>query len=764
LQSRSGLPGGARALAVALGLTGLIVWRYGPILLGLESSFADFDALHDGRQLTEAADTRLNAWILDWVQRSLLSAPLGILDTNAFHPARGTLTGSEHLLGVAIQTLPFRPWVSTAVGLHQLALMFSVVGLAVTSFLAVRGWTGSTVGGFAAGAASVMMPWRLTEISHLQLVSVQWFPLIWWLLVRAVYRSTGRGEQTVLAIAVALQLLSSFYLAYYLSFSCALLLALIGFGDAARRARLARIATCLAPGYLLFGLSALPYLARQSADLRPAFDPALSFGLERTWALAMPRLPSWLTGAETPALAPAAAFDLPAGVVVLALVAGAAAWPRRAAPPRPHWTPELRRVVAGLWAVTLLGFVFALGGSIELFGHRVPLPSRLFAAVVPGFEMLRGPVRWWIVTSLAMPLLAGIGVAALERPRHGLARIAILALTLGGLAASLEWFSVPARAAWDDPDATQRRYAALSALPPGPVVEVPFAAPLESIEFGSRALLASTMHWHPLVNGYTGYPPPSYALLQRLGVRLPERDAILQFGRLTGVRYFVVDQRKLTPRETELWRRHAEQRLLTTRFADPTHRIFELRASAASGSAIAPLLAPTPGPTTAGGLPRTPLELPAGGGASLAVQIAPNQTAGEQSPLSLHLTNHGSVAWAGLDVHQEGLVLLRYTWREADRDPPLETGVLALDRDIAPGHSFAGRLWLRSPLREGAHDLCVDLVQHRNGQLVALGAPAVEQRVEITRRPDMHELHELIDAYSLRSAEPTPCRPAPPGG
>lgn len=762
METRSGLPGWAPALAAALGLSGLIAWRYGPILLGLESSFADFDALHAGRQLTEAADSRLNAWILDWVQRSILSAPLGILDTNAFYPARGTLTGSEHLLGVAVQMLPFRPLLSGAVGLHQLALVLSAVGLAATSFLAVRGWTGSSTAGFAAGAAAVMMPWRLTEISHLQLASVQWFPLIWWLLVRAVYRSPGRAEQAVLVIAVALQLLSSFYLAYFLSFSCGLLLALIGFGDARRRARLPRIAACLAPGYALLGLTALPYLARQASDLRPGFDPALSFGLEHTFGLALPRLPGWLAGTSTPPLAPAAAFDLPAGVLVLALVAGVAALPGRSASRQSAWTPELRGAVVGLWAVALLGFVFALGGSIELFGRRVPLPSQLFAAVLPGFAMLRGPVRWWIVTSVAMPLLAGIGVAALERSRHGLARIATLALVLGGLAASLEWFPVPARAAWDDPDATQRRYAALSALPPGPVVEVPFAGPLQSIELGSRALLASTLHWRPLVNGYTGYPPPSHSLLQRLGARLPERDAILQLGRLTGVRYFVVDQRDLAPREIALWHRHDAEGLLTTRFADSTHRIYELRASAASGSAIDGLLAAKPGPTTAEGVPRTPLAL-AGDSAELVARIPPRQAAGTENPLSLRVANHSSVAWAGLDVHHEGLVLLRYTWREADSDLALETGVLNLDHDLAPGHAFSGQLWLRAPMREGPHDLCLDLVQQQDGQLIALGAPAVQQRVEIARRPGMHVLHGLRDEYAIRATEPAPCRPSRSG-
>jgi hypothetical protein len=763
LETRTGFTDRAPALAAAAGLLALIAWRYGPILAALDTSFADFDALHADHLLTEAADSRLNAWILDWVQHSALSAPLGVLDTNAFYPALGTLTGSEHLFGVALQTLPFRPWLG-AIGLHQLALVLSTLGLAATSFLAVRAWTGSVAGGFAAAAAAVMMPWRLTEISHLQLSSAHWFPLIWWGLVRAVYREPGRAERLALAVVVAVQLLSSFYLAYFLTFSCALLLASIGFGDAERRGRLPAIAACLAPGYLLFGLSALPYLARRhGGDLAPGYDPALSIGLERLWALLHPRLPGWLAGREAVPLAPDAVYDLPAGVVVLALVSGFVAFERLQRSREAGGARELRGAVVALWSIALLGAVFALGGSLEIFGLRLPLPTRLFAAVLPGFDMLRGSVRWAILASLALPLLAGIGLATVERHAHGAARRAIQALAGLVLAASLDWFAIPARAAWDDASATQRRYAALRALPPGPVVEVPFTRPLRDEELGSRALLASTLHRRPLVNGYTGYAPPSHALLRRIGARLPEREAIELFGRLAGARWFVVDHAADRPRDTARWQQHRASGLVELRFGDATHRIYELRSSAAAeaGSGIASLRAPTPGPTTLAGLPRTALSLAADAG-RLSVRTPPQHSAGIHNPLQVRISNDSTATWPGLDVHREGLVLLRVTWRAAGDDTPLETRSLAFDRDLAPGESAAARLELAAPLRDGPHDLCLDLVQQLHGLWVPLGIPPVSQRVTIVRPAGLRDLHELIDAYQLPPIDRAPCTAAGP--
>ena len=136
------------------------------------------------------------------------------------------------------------------------------------------------------------------------------------------------------------------------------------------------------------------------------------------------------------------------------------------------------------------------------------------------------------------------------------------------------------------PEAIRQRYAALAALPPGPVVEVPFTRPFQDPDIGSRALLASTLHWYPVVNGYTGYAPPSHALLLRIGARLPERVALSRFGQLAGARYFIVDHSQTSVREQTLWQRHVRSGLVVPRFSDETHRIYELRASSASSLTV----------------------------------------------------------------------------------------------------------------------------------------------------------------------------------
>ena len=115
-----------------------------------------------------------------------------------------------------------------------------------------------------------------------------------------------------------------------------------------------------------------------------------------------------------------------------------------------------------------------------------------------------------------------------------------------------------------------------------------------------------------------------------------------------------------------------------------------------------------------------------------------------------------------LDPHREGLVLVRYTWREARSEAPLKTRVQPLDHDLAPGRPFHAQLWLRAPLREGAHELCLDLVQQQSSKLVKLPVPASLHRIELIRPAGLSGLHELIAASTLEAAALAPCTPPEP--
>ena len=162
----------------AIALIALFAYRFTPLLLDRSDHFVDFATLHGGQLVFELPDSRLNSWILAWVDHALWESPRDLYHPNIHHPEPNGLTGSEHLLGVAAQLLPLEPFLDGAIARHQVALALSAALLAVTTFGAVHWACGSLWAATLAAAFSLGMPWRVTELGHLQLMSVQFLSLI----------------------------------------------------------------------------------------------------------------------------------------------------------------------------------------------------------------------------------------------------------------------------------------------------------------------------------------------------------------------------------------------------------------------------------------------------------------------------------------------------------------------------------------------------------------------------------------------------------
>jgi hypothetical protein len=146
-------------------------------------------------------------------------------------------------------------------------------------------------------------------------------------------------------------------------------------------------------------------------------------------------------------------------------------------------------------------------------------PYALLMALVPGIDAVRVPARFAMLVALFLAVLGGLGAAAiLARWRRAGPAIAVAAGVMflaEGLAAPLPMNRRgadervrltppgPMRQGADTPPV----YRQVAALPVGAVlVEFPFGA--FSYEF--QSMFYSTNHWKPLLNGYSGFFPPSY--------------------------------------------------------------------------------------------------------------------------------------------------------------------------------------------------------------------------------------------------------------
>jgi hypothetical protein len=163
----------------------------------------------------------------------------------------------------------------------------------------------------------------------------------------------------------------------------------------------------------------------------------------------------------------------------------------------------------------------SLGPVAQILGRPAELaaPYRWLYEHVPGYDGIRVPARLAMLVALMLAVLGGYGAATLMRWRAGLGVLAVLSVAC--LAESLVLpFTVnavsPTRG-FNLPEGRVYRaarapavYKEVARLPADTVLA---ELPLGESDFDLRAMFYSTVHWRPLVNGYSGFYPPHYGRL-----------------------------------------------------------------------------------------------------------------------------------------------------------------------------------------------------------------------------------------------------------
>jgi hypothetical protein len=170
-------------------------------------------------------------------------------------------------------------------------------------------------------------------------------------------------------------------------------------------------------------------------------------------------------------------------------------------------------------ALALAGAVLALGPVVSIAGTPTDLPAPYAQLYwhVPGFDGLRAPSRFAMLSVLGLSVLAGYGAHALTmkgRPgRHAVAFLtAILLLESTGAPVGLDRVSadrgwgVP-RAVHPGDDSTPDVYRFVKTLPQGAsLLEFPFGVSVWDVQ----SVFYQQTHHLPIVNGYSGGFPAWY--------------------------------------------------------------------------------------------------------------------------------------------------------------------------------------------------------------------------------------------------------------
>jgi hypothetical protein len=672
----------AAVLAVAVAYGVLAVWVTWPLALAWRDHLVALDPARAGdTALLGEADHLLNLWILSWVQHALTTAPARLFDANIFHPLPDALATGEHMLGAW-------PWFAPAyvatgsptAGANALVLASFVVG-GLGAWWLVADLTGRRLAGFAAGLVFAFAPWRLFWLVHLQLVGVHLFPFVLLFLHRAATRGRAR-DLAGFAVALGLQSLTSYYLAYMCAVLCAGALVYLPLGRRPAPGAWGRLARLVATGLavaLAVGVLSLPYLRQAAAGVVPSSQ----------------RL-GWL---EIASLAPgqlvAAGSPMRLGWLVLGL-AVLGAWPR----------PGLGRFQA-------LAAVVAAGGLVLAFGPRAgghELPWAWLGRIVPGFGTMRVPGRFLILATAGLAALAGLGVARLQdaaarRPRG--------ACVVGALAiAALLATYVPRHGehrllAVEPLDRASPAYPWLATHGEGRALfELPIGLGYGIAAEHARAEYHSILHWLPLLNGYNGYQPPLIGLYDDLGRRLPAPDALAALVDAVDVHWLLVHPGEATAGR---WNPPIDGLEIVGLFGGD--RLFRVTREPAAGTR-GHLLAPGPETTTFAGLPlaRVP---PAGRAAEVRLRLDGDAPLAPRArvPLTAVVRNAGAVAWPCFAVSTDDTVGLWLQWRHAGRAAAGPAWQVRILRDLAPGETLETAPWVLAPTEPGRYVLHAEVGQ-----------------------------------------------------
>jgi hypothetical protein len=169
----------------------------------------------------DMGDPVFNSWVLMWTGGQVLATLGGDFNAihqywhgNIFSPEQLTITYSEHLTPQMLQALPIWAITDNIVLAYNLLFLSTFVLSGVGMYLFVRELTGRRSAAFIAGVAFAFAPYRISQYSHLQVLSSQWMPFALYGLRR--YFVTRRTKP--LAGAAAALVLQNLSCGYYMLF------------------------------------------------------------------------------------------------------------------------------------------------------------------------------------------------------------------------------------------------------------------------------------------------------------------------------------------------------------------------------------------------------------------------------------------------------------------------------------------------------------------------------------------------------------------
>jgi hypothetical protein len=463
---------------------------------------------------------------------------------NIFYPYPNTLAFSEHLFSSALILLPFTLLGDTPLVAANLGVLFTTALSGWAMYLLVTWLSGNRWAGLIAGLFFAISPFRMGHIIQLHLLSTQWIPLAFLALARLI-KLNRTTDLVLLLIFTNLQFFAS------VNYAPLVALALGGWGLFYLLAYRRIISAALLGRLVVFAMitAALNWpVLRLYQQVSDHMGIIRSLGDARVYGASLAHyttpLANSLLYVRWLGLSGLLDSAFP-GLVALVLAAAGVILVTK--------QPQ-RLAVWALLLISLLGFTLSFGANELAFGERLaPLATRLLPypylyQAIPLLQGLRAPIRFALLVTFGLAILAGLGFSELARQRWAAGRRAVIAAILSAGLILLEHLPAPLpgqAVAYGGP-----LYTRLAGLPAQAIVlELPYYLHTQASYLELQRVYHSAGHWRRLANGASGFRP---AWLVKLGPFLdvfPDWRS-LELARQLGVNYLVLHHDQY---ETAAW-------------------------------------------------------------------------------------------------------------------------------------------------------------------------------------------------------------------
>jgi len=476
--------------------------------------------MHLSTSIFSHHDPYFSIWRITWVAHALATSPWHLFDANIFYPAQDTLAYSDATLLEGLLATPFLWLHVSPVLVYNVLLLAGFAGSAVAMFVLARRVTGATGPALVSAAVFTLAPYRIEHVMHLELQWAMFVPFTFWALHRTMDDPSWRFG-IIAGLGLWLQFLSCVYYGVFLAI---LLVAFVPLLVVLSGPRAIDALPRVAVGAVIALVLTLPYLwpymmAARTVGGRDLTEIAQYSAHPTNYlsATSLNFLWGWTSdrwGGRELRLFP--------GVVAVVL--------------------SVFSLLNRSWRSTALYLVVA-GLAIELSFGTNGAVYRWLANHVDALRGFRSASRFALLAMCGVAMLAGLGTQAIVERRLFFRAGVVVPLALGLLLA--DYANRPLPLSREDLG-TADLYKVIRSSGPGVVMELPVATPDKLPGWDVIYAFWSISHWHPLVNGYSGYHPADYLQTLMAMRTFPDNASIARLH-AHDVRYIILHRAYYEP-------------------------------------------------------------------------------------------------------------------------------------------------------------------------------------------------------------------------